>query len=127
MHVALSLLISRAVSIPQDYSGDAGIFGGGILMVLLVIAVVCIAGLWMLFVKAGEPGWAAIVPIYNLFVMARVAGKPMWWGILLCIPFVSFIVWIIMSLELAKRFGRGVGTAIGLIFLPPIFLCVLGF
>ncbi|HMX58702.1 MAG TPA: signal peptidase I, partial [Leptospiraceae bacterium] len=45
----------------------------------LVIAVIYIVGLYKTFEKAGQPGWAAIIPLYNMIVLLKVAGKPMWW------------------------------------------------
>jgi hypothetical protein len=130
MYLALSKLTSQAGAFPQDssaYETGGAMFGGAFMMVLLLAVVLTIAGAWKMFAKAGQPGWAAIVPFYNMIVLAQIAGKPAWWFILMIIPFVSFIIWIILSLEIAKRFGRGTGTAIGLILLPPIFICVLGF
>ncbi|MCD4709112.1 MAG: DUF5684 domain-containing protein [Candidatus Sabulitectum sp.] len=91
------------------------------------IAVFLIIAQWKLFVKAGEPGWAAIVPIYNAIVLLKIAGKPGWWIILMLVPLANLVVAILMSIGLARNFGRSDGFAIGLIFLPYIFLAVLGF
>ena len=77
------------------------------------------------FDKAGEPGWAAIVPIYNFIVMLRIAGKPGWWILLMLIPGVNLIIMIIAMIALAARFGKGTGFGLGLAFLPPIFLPML--
>ena len=117
-----------AMMLQQD-SGSVSPFsaamGTGGLIVWLVIMVLIIAALWKIFVKAGEPGWAAIVPIYNFIVMLKIAGKPLWWIVLMLIPFVNFVVGIIMIVALARNFGKGVGFAIGLIFLPFIFYPIL--
>lgn len=87
-----------------------------------------IAGLWKTFTKAGKPGWAAIVPIYNIIVMLEVINRPLWWIILLFIPFVNIIISIIMMLDLAKAYGKGIAFAIfGLIIFSPIGLLMLGF
>jgi hypothetical protein len=91
------------------------------------IIILMIVGMWKVFSKAGQPGWAAIIPIYNLYVMCKVAGRPGWWVILMLIPFVNFIVIIILLIDTAKRFGKGIGFAIGLILLPFIFWPILGF
>jgi len=111
-----------------DYGGGGG--GAGAIVVSLVelaVAVVVIAGMWKVFTKAGEPGWAAIVPIYNGIVLLKIAGKPVWWIILFLIPVVSFIIAIIVSIEVAKKFGQGTGYGIGLAFLPFVFYPMLGF
>jgi hypothetical protein len=102
---------------------------GGLIasLVQLAIAVAVIAGCWKMFVKAGKPGWACIVPIYNAMVIAEICGKPSWWGLLCLIPFVGFIVAILLMLELAKAFGKSTGFAVGLILLGFIFIPILGF
>ena len=92
---------------------------------LLVIAV--IAGMWQIFEKAGEAGWKAIIPIYNIWVMLEIVGRPGWWVILYFIPVVGFVVWVIMMIDLAKSFDHGIGFALGLMFLPVIFVPLLGF
>ncbi|GAB3927077.1 DUF5684 domain-containing protein [Mucilaginibacter myungsuensis] len=82
---------------------------------------------WRIFSKAGEPCWAAFIPVYNLIVFVKVIGKPVWWFILLIIPYVSLIFWIWSANRLSKSFGYGVGFTLGLIFLNPIFLLLLAF
>ena len=103
--------------------------GMGIVFTICYLAVVLliIIGLWKVFVKAGKPGWASIVPIYNVIVLLEIAGKPLWWFILMLIPFVNFIVAIIVLIAVARNFGKGVGFAIGMVFLPFIFIPILGF
>ena len=96
-----------------------------IIYIAFIIAV--IAGWWMMFEKAGEAGWKSIIPIYNIIVLLKIVGREWWWVILMIIPIVGFIIWIIVALDLAKVFGRGVGFGIGLIFLTPIFSLILGF
>ncbi|MBC8160198.1 MAG: signal peptidase I [Roseiflexaceae bacterium] len=93
----------------------------------LLVAVLVIAGMWKLFTKAGKPGWAAIIPIYNIVVLLQIAGKPLWWIVLLFIPFVNFIAIIMIWAAVAKSFGKGIGFTLGLVFLSPIFVPVLGF
>ncbi len=80
---------------------------------------------WKLFVKAGQPGWAAIIPFYNIYIMLKIVGKPGWWLILFFIPFVNFIIAIIVMHNLSLRFGKGVGYTLGLIFLGFIFMPML--
>ena len=104
--------------------------GAGALIVLVIyfaIIVLVFAGMWKMFVKAGQPGWAGIIPIYNLFILLKIIGRPVWWIILMFIPIVSLIVWIVMANDIAKSYGRGIGTAIGLFFLSFIFIPILGF
>lgn len=93
----------------------------------IAIYALWVAGLWMMFAKAGEDGWKAIIPIWNVLVILKIVGRDWWWILLMLIPVVNLIVWIIIELDLAKSFGRGTGFGIGLIFLPMIFTCILGF
>jgi hypothetical protein len=90
-----------------------------------VVIILLIAGMWKTFSKAGQPGWAAIIPIYNYIVLCQVAGRPIWWFLLLlaCFP----VFFIIICIDIAKRFGKGGGFAVGLILLPFIFFPILGF
>ena len=97
------------------------------LFMVLVVSVLVIAGTWKMFKKAGKPGWAAIVPIYNYIIMLEIIHKPLWWIFLFLIPFVNIIFGFILAYHIAKVFGKGFGFTIGLIFLPFIFYPILGF
>ncbi|GJQ29879.1 MAG: hypothetical protein HBSAPP03_17630 [Phycisphaerae bacterium] len=109
-------------------SGGGGGAGGLIILVIyLALIVVMIAGMWKMFAKAGQPGWAAIIPIFNIYILCKIVNRPWWWLILFFIPIVSIIAAIVIMLDLAKSFGKGVGFAVGLILLGPIFICILGF
>jgi hypothetical protein len=108
----------------QDQGGGAGVVGS---LIYLILAVLLIASLWKIFTKAGKPGWAAIIPIYNLFVLLEIVGRPWWWLLLMLIPIVNIIVAIIVYIDLAKSFGKGVGFGIGLLLLSVIFFPILGF
>lgn len=99
-----------------------------ILVLYLAVMVIAIAGVWAAFVKAGKPGWAAIVPIYNLIVMCEIAGKPVWWAIVIIfVPIVGLIFAILLMIEIAKAFGQGAGFGVGLALLGFIFWPMLGF
>jgi hypothetical protein len=117
-----------------DYGGGssgAGAAGAAIGLVFgliyLAVIVLCIAGIWKIFTKAGKPGWAAIVPIYNIIVLLEIVGKPIWWIVLFLIPCVNLVAIILIALALAKSFGKETGFAIGMIVLPFIFYPMLGF
>ncbi len=103
--------------------------GGGIVITLVYLAIVVlmIASMWRVFAKAGKPGWAAIVPIYNFIVLLDIANKPVWWIVLLLIPVVNFIACILIYTSMAERFGKSGGFTAGLILLPFIFWPILGF
>lgn len=97
------------------------------LILMLAIAVFMIASMWKIFSKAGQPGWAAIVPIYNYIVLAKIAEKPAWWGILALLPYVGAIFGIWLWNRTVIRFGKSVGFTIGSILLPIIFIPMLAF
>lgn len=102
--------------------------GGGLSTWIGIIAMlVTVASMWRVFAKAGEPGWAAIVPIYNSLVMLKVAGKPMWWIVLLAIPIVNVVIVFMVFSNLSKAFGGGAGTTLGLVFLTCLFMPMLAF
>ncbi|MGE6760069.1 signal peptidase I [Corallococcus sp. AB049A] len=86
-----------------------------------------VAGMWKTFSKAGEPGWAAIVPFYNVYVMTKIVGRPAWWVVLALLPCVNIIALFIISIDMAKSFGKDVGFGIGLALLGPVFYAILGF
>jgi hypothetical protein len=92
----------------------------------LLFFVIVVAGLWQIFVKADRAGWKAIIPIYNLWVLLEIVGRPGWWIILFFIPFVNIVIWFLVALDLAKSFDHGTGFAIGLFLLPWLFYLILG-
>lgn len=109
--------------VPLQSSG-----GGGIeLFAVLALTIVIFAGFWKTFEKAGEPGWAGLIPIYNLYVLVRVSGNAWWWFILFFVPLVNFFATVKISIDIAGKFNRGVLFGLGLTFLSFIFYPVLGF
>lgn len=105
----------------------AGAFAAVFMLMWLAVTVVVIAGVWKVFTKAGQPGWASLIPIYNLVVLLNIVGRPVWWIVLFLIPLVNFVALILVSLDLAKSFGKGTGFGLGLALLSFIFLPLLGF
>lgn len=112
----------------QDFGAQGGAAGGVVMLIVqLAILGLMLASMWKVFTKAGQPGWAAIIPIYNAIVLLKIAGKPVWWFVLFLIPFVNFIIAIIVSLSIANKFGKGTGFGIGLALLGFVFYPVLAF
>jgi Family of unknown function (DUF5684) len=93
----------------------------------LGIMVFVIAGVWKVFEKAGEPGWAMLIPIYNTIKLLKIVNKPWWWLFLMMVPILNFVIIIIVMSRLAGSFGKTTGFTVGLILLGPIFLPILGF
>jgi Family of unknown function (DUF5684) len=101
----------------------------GIVFIVIILAVVIflIAAMWKIYEKAGQPGWAAIVPFYNLYVMLKIVGKPGWWLIMFLIPIVNYVFLIWTYNMLSKSFGKEEGFTVGLVLLGIIFFPILGF
>ena len=91
------------------------------------IIVLVVAGMWKAFEKAGKPGWASIVPFYNIIVMLEIAKKPLWWIVLMFIPIANIVIAIMINIEIAQKFGKGTGFGLGLAFFGIIFWPILGF
>jgi hypothetical protein len=111
--------------------GAAAALGGMLMTILLINAVVSIlviASLWVIFTKAGLPGWGSIIPIYNIILLLKAAGKPAWWvAVILLVPVVNLVFAFLALVGLANNFGKGGGYAAGLFFLPVIFFPMLAF
>jgi hypothetical protein len=107
-----------------DYSYQAS---PGVTLLSFAVAILGIVAMWKIFEKAGEPGWAAIIPFYNLYVLFKITWGSGWKFLLLLIPFANIVIAIITMVKLAKAFGKSGGFAVGLIFLSVIFYCILAF
>lgn len=98
-----------------------------IYIISIIIGLITIVALWMLFEKARENGWASIIPFYNNYVLYKITWGSGWYFLLLFIPIANIVINIITMVKLANVFGKGGGWACGLIFLYPIFICILAF
>lgn len=116
---------SSAVDSAGSVAGLA--FAGVIWLFDLVIIVLMLIGMWKLYAKAGKPGWASIVPIYNAVVMCEIAGRPTWWVVLLFIPFVNFIIMILLTIDFVKAYGKGTGFAVLAVLLPFVAYLIMAF
>ena len=103
------------------------IFSPVFIIFCLALVVLIIAAMWKVFVKAGQPGWAAIIPIYNIYIMTKIAGKPGIWTLLCLIPVVNYIFTIWLYNMISKSFGKDEGFTVGLVLLGIVFWPILGF
>ena len=127
--------------------------GGMYLMIAFAWWILQIIANWRIFIKAGEDGWKSIIPIYGDYISYKIAWQPAYFWLTFILGIVSsylqgtletgesltvymlvilikiilVVISIMYSIKLARAFGRGTGFAIGLIFLPPIFMLILGF
>lgn len=104
--------------------GDGSFFG---IVIQLVVLGFFLFVFWRIFEKAGKPGWAALIPIYNIIVLLEIVGRPIWWIILLFIPIVNIVVGFLLALDLSRSFGHDLAYALGLFFLGFIFYPILAF
>jgi len=118
-------------AVAQSNIPDMGDRGDGVgaivLFFYLAIMVLVIAGFWKTFTKADQPGWGALIPIFNLYLLCKIAGKPGWWVLLFFIPIANIVIPLLISIAVAENFGKGAGFGIGLWLLSPIFYPILGF
>lgn len=97
--------------------------GGAMMLVMLAMAVVFMVGVWKVFVKAGQPGWAVLIPFYNAYILLKIAGRPGWWLVLFLIPLVNIVIALIVAIDIAKAFGQSAVFGVVLLFL----LCGIGY
>ena len=117
----------------NDFTSNGGVLALLAGMMMTIIVVGSLVGLffmicqWKIFSKAGEPGWAAIIPIYNAIIFFKIIGKPWWWIFMYLIPIVNivFAIWTVNMLS--KSFGKDEGFTVGLILLGFIFIPILGY
>ncbi|HWZ04356.1 MAG TPA: DUF5684 domain-containing protein, partial [Mucilaginibacter sp.] len=104
----------------ENYNSSPFSFSPVLIIFMIAIWVVSVAGVWKTYQKAGKPGWAAIIPIYNIIVLIEIVGKPVWWFLLFFVPCVNFVFIIWVYNLLSKSFGKSEGFTVGLILLSPI-------
>jgi len=96
-------------------------------LIYLAVVILLLVSVWKIFTKAGHPGWASLVPIYNVYILLKIAGRPGWWLLFFLIPLVNIAVAILVSVDIAKAFGKSAGFGIGLALLSFIFYPILAF
>ncbi len=111
--------------------GYESAISGAVLMVywviMLSLSILAIIGMWKMFVKAGKPGWASLIPFYGSYKLYEIAWGNGWLFLLQLVPCVNIVVMVIVNMKLAKAFGKGTGFMIGLLLLPSLFYMILGF
>ena len=134
MNTSLASLLAQASGNEEAVAAGIAAFFAAFLLVFVIIGLVTLIGMWKVFAKAGQPGWAVLVPIYNIIVLLRVAGLPWYWvfapfvAIIPILGWIAYLVWIVwVHHRISTRFGQGAGFTIGLTLLGPIFWLILGF
>lgn len=129
----LQYVLSQAHSFADTYTtyttttSSSGGYSMGQSLLFGALGIFIIVCMWKVYTKAKQPGWAAIVPIYNIIIELRIVRRPWWWVFLMLIPLVNLVVAIIVLNDLSKAFGKGVGMTLLLLFLPIIGYPILAF
>ena len=97
------------------------------LIISLVICVFMLVAIWKIFIKAGRPGWAAIIPIYDVYTLIKVAGLEWWYLLLLLVPLANIYAIFKIYIELAHNFGKSTGFGVLSVFFSLICLPILAF
>lgn len=83
---------------------------------------------WEIYAKAGQPGWAFLIPVYSAVVYLRILKRPWWYLLLFLIPGINLLVWMVLRFELGRVFGKGILFSLFWLIVFPIFGWVwLGF
>ena len=134
MHTLTPILAQVSENNQNAIAAAAAAFVAAFFLVFVVVGIVTLIGMWKTFDKAGQPGWAVLIPIYNIIVLLRIAGLPWYWvfapfvAIIPILGWIAYLVWIVWVYHrISTRFGQGVGFTIGLTLLGPIFWLILGF
>jgi hypothetical protein len=104
--------------------GALAAFGLLFALLPLVVFLITVAGMWKIFTKAGRPGWAAVIPIYNIWVLTKIGDSGVLWfvlSVLFGLPVIKIYI------DVLNKFGKGIGYALGMFFLPFVFFPLLGF
>ena len=96
-------------------------------VIYIAVIALFVVSMWKLFVRAGKPGWTSLIPIYNNVVMTEIAGKPLWWVLMLFVPIVNIVFAFLILYHFSKAYGKSDGFSIGVALLSIIFLPLLAF
>jgi hypothetical protein len=121
------LSFTKTLFMEQTYHLPDFFYSPAYIISVIIISLLQIIAMWRVFEKAGKPGWGAIIPIYNYYLMLKIGGKPGWWLLLLIVPIANIVTAIWALNMISKSFGKDSGFTVGLLFLGFIFWPILGF
>lgn len=97
------------------------------IIISLLLSILLIVSMWKIYKKAGKPGWAAIVPVYNIIVLLEIAELPLWYIALFLVPFANIYAMFKIYIELAHKFGKSTGFGVASVFFSVICFPILAF
>jgi hypothetical protein len=119
-------MLASLMLLQQRGQGGIGVSLSEVL--LLLLSILYLIGAWKVFTKAGKPGWGVLIPIYNLYLLCKIAGRSGWWVILMIIPLVNFVIYFILAQDIGRAFDKGgVWSFFWLFLLSYIGVLILGF
>ncbi|MCB1324177.1 MAG: signal peptidase I [Spirochaetales bacterium] len=89
-----------------------GVFTYILLFLVLLAVAAVVVGMWMIFEKAGRPGWKALIPVYNLIILLDIIGRPRWWIVFYLLIISAPIAALINAIDLGTRFGQERGWGV---------------
>ena len=98
-----------------------------IVFISIIPTILLIIATWKVYKKARKPGWASIVPIYNLIILLEIVELPMWYIVLFFVPIANIYATFKIYIELAHKFGKSTGFGVATVFFGPIFIPILAF
>lgn len=110
-------LYTTTMTTNSDVSGGFWAAMAAFWFFYLILIVIMIVAWWKIFTKAGEEGWKSLIPFYNSYILFQIAGRNGWGFLLMFIPVVNFVVAIVLSIDLAKHFGKSEAFGIVGLFL----------
>lgn len=113
--------------VTSTYGTETTSMSPAVLIFYLVVLAVELVAMWKIYTKAGQPGWAAIVPIYNIIILLKIVKMDWWHILIMLIPCASMVYGCILSYKLATAFGKDTGFAVLTIFFSPIMLPIIAF
>lgn len=99
----------------------------GLYLFFFIILIFAIVSYWKIFNKAGQHGWASLIPVYRNYLLFKIAFGSGWLSLLLFVPFVNAVMAVLLPFKLAKSFGKGMGYGFGLLFFSCVFYPMLAF
>ena len=123
----------EAMSTPMPTLTDTQVaaltaMGGLYAAFALVLGIVAIVASWKIFSKAGQAGWKSVIPLYNVYVLLKIVGRPGWWLLLFFIPVVNIVISLVVSIDLGKSFGKSTAYSVVLLWLLSLIgYCLLAF
>lgn len=116
-----------STSVPDSTLAALAVFALIVWLVAAIAGLVVLVATWKLFDKAGKPGWATLIPIYNVIVMLEIVRRPIWWLVMLLLPFANIVFSVMLTIDFVKAYGKSTLYGVVSIFFPFVTYPLLAF